>query len=409
MERISSNSKAMSAAEVRSVLILHNAYQQRGGEDNVVEHEVQLLRDAGLNVSVKLVSNDQIVTPTGKLAVAFGASGNSRMANQMVEAAREAKADVVHIHNFWPLITPATHYALSRAGFPVIQTLHNYRLLCANAMLMRGGQVCEDCVTGSRLNSLRHKCYRNSWVGTTASLAMQNATIRDPQWVGSVARFIVLTEFARAKFVEQGIPSDRITVKGNSLADPLASGKEDQKRAGFLFVGRIAEGKGVDLLMSAARELPDSQITIIGGGPLRSRLEAEAPPNARFLGQVPREEVFAAMSTTQWLVLPSTWYEGFPVALVEALAHGLPAIVPQIGGLPDLIGQGQAGLLFKPGSAGELGKTMAKATSEPQMGQQKSIAARDFFEVNFGPEKDRERLLSIYRGAMAAVSGQAKH
>ena len=391
----------MMDGDLGNVLLVHNAYQQRGGEDAVFAHEAALLRDAGLNVQVEAFANDSIHTITRKMRVAINANGDRQMAQRIVQRATDFGADLVHIHNFWPLVTPAAHIALASAGIPVVQTLHNYRLLCANGMLMRDGRVCEDCLSDSRVSALRHRCYRRSIAGTGAVLAMQNASIRNPQWVDSVARFVVLTEFARDKFAAAGIPPERMIVKGNSIVDPLPGDPPKVARKGVLFVGRIAPGKGVALLTKAAELAPDVPVTIIGDGPLRGLLEASAPANVEFLGQLTRDRVFEAMATARWLVLPSTWYEGFPVAVVEALAHGLPVIVPRIGGLPDLIARGEAGLVIEPQNVDALAQALAIANSDDLMAEEKQRAARALYEREYEEAKDRDNLIAIYRQAIA--------
>ena len=380
-------------------MVLHNTYQQRGGEDAVVEHEAELLKAAGLRVTVKTISNDRIQSVSAKIDTVFKSKGDWGLARDIVAEAQSQRAQLVHIHNFWPLVTPATHIALAQAGIAVVQTLHNYRLLCANGMLLRDGMVCEDCITGSRGNAIRHRCYRGSIAGTAAALAMQEASIHNPTWVNSVSKFIALTDFAKRKFVAQGLPESKIVIKGNSLADPIEGGVRETNRDGFLFVGRIAEGKGVELLTEAARQFPDSSFTIVGDGPLKQRLEEDAPDNVVFAGEISRADVFAAMAKARWLVFPSTWYEGFPISLVEALAHGLPAIVPRIGGLSDIIGDGAAGLLFEPGDLRSLVKQIERA-ADPALSDQKGRGARAQYENAFNPDADRDALLEVYSHAV---------
>ena len=385
-------------------MVLHNAYQQRGGEDAVVEHEAELLTAAGLHVTLKTISNDRIRSIPAKIDTVFNAKGDWELARALVAEAQAHRAELVHIHNFWPLVTPAAHIAFAQAGIAVVQTLHNYRLLCANGMLLRDGKVCEDCNTGSRRSAIKHRCYRGSIAGTAAVLAMQDASIHNPTWMNSVSKFIALTDFAKRKFVAQGLPESRIVIKGNSVSDPLAGAVDVANRDGFLFVGRVDEGKGVDILIEAAKQFPQSVFTIVGDGPLKPGLEQLAPDNVVFAGHVPRADVFAAMAKARWLVLPSTWYEGFPISLVEALAHGLPAIVPRIGGLSDVIGDGTAGLLFEPGDAASLAEQIGRAAADTALAEQKGRRARARYETAFNPDADRDALLEIYAQALDDVA-----
>lgn len=382
------------------ILLVHNRYQQRGGEDAVFETERALLEAAGIAVETHEVSNDRITSLASRIGAFARVAGNRPAVRSVLEQAKGGGFDLVHVHNFFPLLSPLLHEALSSCGLPVVQTLHNYRLLCANGMLMRDDRICELCLD-SRHHALLHRCYRGSLAGTLGVLRTQRASIGRPRWIASVDRFIALTEFARSRFVAAGIPADRITVKPNSTPDP-GRDATGQERRGALFVGRMASGKGVGVLLQAWRELPQIGLTVIGEGPELDEARRLAPPNVNFTGFQPRDAVLEQMRRAAFLIMPSTWYEGFPVTLVEALACGLPVIASRLGGLPELVSHGRTGFLFAPGDATDLARTVRHALGGHAAERAAMAArARASYEEFYQPDANLRQLLAVYRAAMA--------
>lgn len=381
------------------VLLVHNRYQERGGEDSVFEAERALLEGAGATVEAHEATNHCIDSLASRIGAFARVSRNGPAIAPLLERVREARFDVVHIHNFFPLLSPYLHEALAGCGLPVVQTLHNFRLLCANGMFLREDRVCELCL-GSKRHALVHRCYRGSLAGTLAVLRAQRASIGNPRWISSVARFIALTDFARERFISAGLPASRIVVKPNSTLDPGSSRSAGDKN-GALFVGRIAPGKGVGVLLEAWRELPHVPLTIVGDGPQIEQARAQAPSNVTFRGLQSRDEVLARMKEAAFLVMPSTWYEGFPVTLVEALACGLPVIASRHGGLPEMVSHGKTGFLSAPGDAQALAATVRHAFGGVVDREAMGRAARASYEEHFLPETNARQLLEIYREAMA--------
>lgn len=244
---------------VSKVLIIHNFYQQSGGEDKVVEQESAMLRSRGIETEHYYVHNDSIQS-----------RGLANMAKLAVEAAwslpefkrikkllLQVKPDVVHVHNFFPVISPSVYHACERLGIPVVQTLHNYRLICPAATFMRGNKVCEKCLHGTLLHSIRHGCYRGSQLQTIPVAAMIKFNDLIGTWQHKVSRYIALTEFARDKFAESGIPLDRIAVKPNFIHHKTVKTQYDPNDRYLLFVGRISAEKGVRNLLQAWSQLED--------------------------------------------------------------------------------------------------------------------------------------------------------
>src|SRR5712692_7087883 len=323
------------------LLLVHNRYRQSGGEDTVFEFEASLLARRGHEVDRVLVSNDDIQSFSEKTRTALSLTWNKAGYALVAGAIERFRPDIVHVHNFFARLSPSVYDAAVEAGIPVVQTLHNFRITCANGLLLRNGAPCELCVTGSPYNAVRFRCYRNSRVGSIAVARMIAAHRRRGTWRKKVARFVALSEFARDRFVAAGLPAERITVKPNGTDDPGA--RPEGPTTAVLYVGRLSEEKGVRTLLEAARGA-SVPIRIVGDGPLRAELEATAPKTVAFLGHLSRDAVLAEMARALCLVVPSIWYENFPMTLVEACAVGLPAIVSRLGALPEIVEDGITGL-----------------------------------------------------------------
>lgn len=380
------------------ILVLHNLYQQRGGEDAVVEAETALLRAGGHDVRVEKVHNDQIVGFAAKTKAFANAAFDAGRYRWMRDVLQDYRADIVHIHNFFPLLTPAVHAAAADMGVPVVQSLHNFRITCANALLLRGGYICEKCVGGSKLWGVYHRCYRGSLPGSLAVVNMQIRAQRQHSWHRHVHRFIALTEFGKSKFVSAGLPAERIAVKPNFL--PKIAPVLQEPRSGGLFVGRLSREKGAHLLIEAWRHLPDVGLTIAGDGPERGRLEAAAPANIRFLGQVGSAEVAREMARAAFLVIPSICYEGFPLTVVEAFSRALPIVASRIGSLAEIVTPGLNGDLFEPGHPESIVEVVQRFLSEASYGQRLGAGALGSYLSLYTAERNLKQLETIYAEAM---------
>jgi glycosyltransferase involved in cell wall biosynthesis len=380
------------------VLILHNFYQNPGGEDTVVAAESALLREAGHEVHVETVSNHAIQTISDRVQAFLRAPYDAARERWIQALIVRHRPDVVHIHNFFPLLTPAVHMAAAKAGAAVVQTLHNFRVICANGFLLRDGAICEKCIHGGPYWALVHRCYRKSMPGSLALVRMQLKAGRDETWQRYVHRFIVLTEFARAKFVDAGLPANKITIKPNFVSqEPVLNEKE---RKGALFVGRLSKEKGVHNLVEAWKNLKGIPLTIVGEGPAREQLEAEAPAHVSFVGWRNQAEVRELMAGAQALLIPSLWYEGLPMTLLEAYSTGLPVIASRIGALVELVDAGTTGLHFAPTDVEDLSSVVRTAFSDPKKLKAMGDAARKVFELKYTPETNLPCLEAIYAAAI---------
>jgi glycosyltransferase involved in cell wall biosynthesis len=381
------------------VLVVHNRYQQRGGEDAVAEDETALLRAAGHAVDTVLVSNDAIAGFADKVRAALDIADGRLMRDVVAEAVRRFRPDVVHVHNFFPLLSPAVHARVRALGPATVQTLHNFRMTCAGATLLRDGAPCELCVGRSPLPGIVHRCYRGSLTGSAALAHMIAAHRRQGTWRRDVDRFIVLSRFAHDIFVRAGVPAERIVVKPNAVDD--AAPADGGARAGVLFVGRLSEEKGVRVLLDAAR-LTCAPITVIGDGPLASALRGSAPDNVRFSGGLTRAAARAAMAWARVLVMPSIWYEGFPVTVAEAFAAGTPVIASRIGALAEIVEDGRTGWLVEPGNVTDLAAAIDRAVADPHDSARRGAAARETYLVRYTARTALASLEAIYAEAIAS-------
>ncbi len=383
------------------ILAVHNRYQRPGGEDQVFVDETALLETRNHRVLRYEVHNDQ-VKQVNRLTLAKDTVWNSSAYRELGALIRRERPDVVHFHNTLPLVSPAGYYAARAEGVPVIQTLHNYRLLCPVALFFRDGRVCEDCM-GKAVPwpGVVHRCYRGSLAasGVIATMLTVHRALRT--WTEMVDVYVALTEFARSKFIEGGLPAGKIVVKPNFVAPDPGRG---QGGGGYaLFVGRLAPEKGTGTMLAAWERLGTRiPLKIVGDGPLRDRVvEAAARrSNVEWLGHRPVEEVHALMGKADMLVFPSEWYETFGRVAVEAFATGTPVIGANIGAVAELVEHGRTGLEFRPGDPEDLVTQVEWALSHPAELRRMRDEVRAEFEAKYTAERNYRALMEIYEAAL---------
>jgi len=388
-----------------TILVVHNAYQQRGGEDAVVAAETRILEEHGHHiVRYERSSNDlRDRNPLVLLSAGIESTWASQSAREMKALIAKEKPDVAHFHNIVPLISPAGYYACHAAGVPVVQTLHNYRLLCPAATFLHQGRVCEDCLGRSvAWPGVARGCYRRSRPAT-AALAMMAAVHRAlATWQTRVDLYIALSHFSRRKFIEGGLPADRIVVKPNfAIAD---SSPKSGAGEYALFVGRLSEEKGLDLLLSAFRSMAMRvPLRIVGVGPLFKTLSREIAgrslSHVELIGHRTAEEVRGIMRGARFLIFPSTCFETFGLAIAEAFACGLPVIATRLGVMEEMIEDGATGLLFELGNAVDLATKVEWAWTHPEEMAVMGRASRAEYEAKYTPERNYRRMVEIYAGA----------
>ncbi|GGL95341.1 glycosyl transferase family 1 [Deinococcus aerolatus] len=382
------------------VLVVHNFYQQAGGEDTVFRAETSLLRRHGHDVRTFTVSND-VIGQTLRLKAAAHTLWNAQVARKIKAMVHEYGSEIVHFHNTFPLLSPAVYSGAHAGGAAVVQTLHNFRLLCANGLFFRDGHVCEDCLGKLPLSAVRHSCYRDSLSASAVVAAMQTVHRAAGTYHTGVDRYIALTEFAREKFIAGGLPAERIAIKPNFLEDSPGAGAGD---GGYvLFVGRLSAEKGIETLLRAWTELGTTiPLCILGDGPLAPQVAeaAHSLPGVSWLGQLDRADVLKLMQGAAFLILPSEWYEGFPMTLIEAWGVGLPVLGSRLGALGALIEPGHTGLLFQPGDANSLVDRARWLWDHPHERQKMRNQVYQAFQASYTPEQNHEQLIAVYTAAL---------
>jgi glycosyltransferase involved in cell wall biosynthesis len=390
-----------------NILLVHNFYQQAGGEDQVFADETKLLRDRGHEVRQFTLHNDA-VDSMGRLSLARRTLWNRESYDALRSAVREHCAQVVHFHNTFPLVSPAGYRAAHDEGAAVVQTLHNYRLLCPVATFFRDGHVCEQCL-GKLVPwpGVAHRCYRNSASASAVVAAMLTVHRALRTWRDEVDVFIALTEFSRSKFVEGGLDPEKVIVKPN-FVDP-DPGVGDGSGGYALFVGRLTEEKGVLTLLRAwQNESIPVPLQIVGDGPLRAQVEAATrtvSSRMEYLGRQPLERVCAIMGSAGVLVFPSQWYEGLPRTIVESFAKGTPVIASRLGSMAELVEDGCTGRLFEPGRASDLARCVTEVfanqtDSTTAAHQAMRRNARLEYERNYTADRNYPLLMSAYQKAL---------
>jgi glycosyltransferase involved in cell wall biosynthesis len=380
------------------ILVVHNAYQHRGGEDAVVDAEVALLREYGHTVEIHQQHNDAL-RQMSRATAAISTVWSQRSAREVDQTCRQFMPDVIHAHNTFPLISPSLYWVAAKHNIPVVQTLHNFRLLCPQAIFLRNGKICEDCIGHLPWRAVARKCYRESTAQTAVLVSMLATHRALGTYRQRVTRYIALNTFARDKYVAGGLPAALFRIKPNfvgSTGTPTWSA-----RHGGLYVGRLSSEKGLDVLAGAARLVPEAHIEVIGTGPMEAL--AKQVFGERYLGFLPLDDILRRMHAARFLVLPSICYENSPRTIVEAFSAGLPVIASRLGALVDIVRDGVTGLLFEPGDAADLAAKIAWADSHPQEMVRMGKAARAEYQARYTPERNYEMLMNIYEDAIESL------
>jgi glycosyltransferase involved in cell wall biosynthesis len=389
------------------VLLVHNAYQQQGGEEAEADAESQLLAEHGHEVIPYRRNNNELenISLPRSIAAGIQAVWASRSQRDLRQIITRERPDVAHFHNTFPLISPSAYYACSEAGLPAVQTLHNYRLLCPGGLLSRDGHFCEECVPRLlKWRGVLHGCYRDSRLASASVATMLAVHSSLGTWRDKIAQFIALSEFSRTKFVEGGLRAAKITVKPNFVSpDPCV---RDSDGDYVISVGRLSIEKGADLLLKAwskmSRAIP---LRVFGDGPVRATLEREKAAlglaNVSFEGALQREAVPRALKQSRFLVFSSQCYENFPLVIAEAYACGVPVVAPRFGAPGEIVHNGVTGLHFEAGEAEDLVRKVEWAWFHPEETREMGRAARLEYETKYTADRNYKTLMKIYERALA--------
>ncbi len=386
------------------ILMVHNAYQQRGGEDVAVAAETKLLRSYGHEV-IDLIRDNAVIPRSRRLLLLRDTLWSTSAADEVRGAIRANEPDLIHVHNTFPQFSPSIYWAADRCGVPVFQTLHNFRLLCAQAMFLRNGGICEDCMGTLPWRGILRKCYRKSSVQSGALVSMLALHRTIGTFRRKVTRYIALSNFSKERFIQGGLPASKLRIKPNFV--DIALGEQSQ-RSGGLFVGRLSEEKGLRVLVRALDAVPlDVECDVIGTGPEANL--AMGHRKCRLLGWQSPDQIYGRMRRAAYLILPSIGYEQFPRTLAEAFGCGLPIIASRLGPLAELIRDGQTGLLFQPGSSVDLARKIEIAERNPELLREMSLNARREYEGNYTAERNYQQLMSIYHEVLSPSEQETEY
>jgi glycosyltransferase involved in cell wall biosynthesis len=383
----------------QSVITVYNRYLTRGGEDEVFESELELLKRHGWRVLPVIEATRHPLGPMDHLRLGVSTLWSKRWYKKFQRLAKMHPASIVHVHNVFPVMSPSVYYAARSAGAAVVQTLHNYRMACPNALCYRDNHPCQDCV--GRVvpwPGVVHRCYRQSRTQTAGVAAMLSFHRAIRTWQSQVDVYIALTDFSRRLLARAGLPADRIVVKPNFVhPDP---GPKEERGDYCLFVGRLASQKGVLTMIRAWQQLSHIPLKVVGdpttpdeGAKLSSLGDS---PGIEYLGRIPRDQVFSLMHRARLLVFPSEWYEGFPLTIAEAFACGVPVVVSRLGAMAEIVEDRKTGLHFGAGDSDDLAWKIEWAWSNGNEVHRMSHEARMEYERKYTAEKNYRMLTEIY-------------
>ncbi len=340
------------------ILFVHNKYRQAGGEDTALALETALLKERGHAVDTLFFNNEEIDEGwMAKVQALKNALYNRSSEKKIIGKIREFAPDIIHVHNLFFVASPSILSGAAKMHVPVVLTVHNYRLICCNALLLRNNQPCEICVKRKLpMAGVRYRCYRGSAAASGMVTLVTGIHKFRHTWQTKVAKYIVLTAFTKEKLLNSslGIPLEQLVIKPNFVPD-LGVGELPRDKF-FLFAGRLAKEKGVYTLLEAFQGMPEKILLVAGEGPEKDLLKVEyqQAENIRFLGKLDNRELSDLMRKCQALVFPSIWYEGLPFVILEAFCAGTPVIASNLGAMSTLIKNGYNGIHFKPGNAPDL-------------------------------------------------------
>lgn len=371
-------------------LIVHNRYSRAGGEEGVVAFQRRLLESRGHSVVMYERSYDEIRRwRFGRLASLFSALYNRRSVCEVRELVQKERPDAAIVHNLFPVISPPVLPVLKKAGVRVLMTLHNYRLVCPTGLFYTHGEICERCgrCAGREWNCLAHKC-EGTWAGSFAYALRGWWSRKKGCFSQNVDRFLALSDFQGDVLSRYtGIPLDRFAVIPNCIAPESMPepGRIEPGRTYVAYVGRLSREKGIDLLLEAARLLPDIEFRVAGRAADGYELP-EAPANVQWLGQLDQAQLADLYAGATAVAVTSRWYEGFPLTVIEAMYYGTPVVVPELAGLPEIVDHGTCGMLYAPGSAAALAECLSQLTADPQKAAALGRKGRERVLKHYNPD-----------------------
>lgn len=381
------------------ILLVHNFYQQFGGEDQVVFHELERLKEKHDVCFYSRHNNDLIhLGPIGKAGAVAATLDSKRTRVDIQALIAEHRPDVAYLHNIYPLISPSIYHVLHSLGVPIVQVIHDFRPLCTNGWFYNKGGVCERCKGGNYLHAIRHRCYKDSYA-YSALYAAALAYARGSGALAKVDAFVCLTDFARRKLASAGVPPERLFVRPNCI-DATEIVPATSSGDYVAYIGRLSREKGVWTLIHAMEHVRGPILKIAGTGPeegaIRDYIEKKRIQNVQLLGFASGSAREEFLRNCMFTIMPSEWYEMFPMVLLEAWAAGKPAIGSRLGAVADLIEDGSTGLLFEPGNHFDLAQKIETLSRSPEYAARMGTQARAVVETKYNPAVSHNLLMQIF-------------
>jgi len=392
------------------ILIVHNLYGDGApsGENFVYHEELRLLRSKNHQVHCHEINNSDLVQSNlpKKLLAGISWVFNLSALLKFYFLVNKVKPDVIHVHNLFPKYSPSILYRPKK--YPLIMTLHNYRLICPSAQLRVGASVCLQCIEEKYFfPSLRNKCFRGSWLMTFPLMLSSNIHKLLDTWNKRVDRFIALTEFQKSMMVAGGINGEKISVRPNYFTGTPKLHPFHLRSHEVAFVGRISEEKGVNMLCEVWEKLGKSApiLNVVGSGPdyIRLREQYSRCSNIKFHGKLDQDSCFRILSRSKFMIVPSLWFEGFPMVIREAFAHGVPVVASNIGSLNEIISRG-GGVTFEAANPESLSMTIKNLMNDDTRLNALSQEAHDRYVTEFSVEINYKKLIEIYDMAITGAS-----
>jgi glycosyltransferase involved in cell wall biosynthesis len=397
-----------------NILQVHNRYKQPGGEWTVVNQEQKLLREKHSVDTFFVENKNEIKGVADRLKLLFRTHYNADSKKKIGAILDRKSFDVMHVHNFFPILSPSIFEAARERSIPSVMSLHNFRLIHPNGLMFHNGKPDHRSVKGSAFRCVLDGVYRNSIIQTAVVAHMIEYHRKKKTWNRIPSAFIALSEFSKELFVEGGLPEERIFIKPNFIEDPLqnlqSQSLNQKKKDEFLYVGRISDEKGVDQLMECwLRHQPNSTLVIAGDGPLKRELElrSKGADNIEWLGQIPREAIMERLSTAKALLFPTRCYEGQPLILLEAMAAGCPVITAKIGNPQNMVLDGSTGFHYQPGDVDDLHEKITEIVEHPDRSLEMGMRARKLYLSKYTPETNLNLLTDIYQKAAELEKNRA--
>jgi glycosyltransferase involved in cell wall biosynthesis len=390
------------------ILLAHAFFQQFGGQDAVALAEREMLERHGHDVIFYSRRNDEIKN--------FGLARKARFIADTVYSRRTARdleslvaanrPDLAYVHNIYPLISPAIYHVLHALGIPVVQCVHDSRPLCSNGLFYTEGQVCERCKGGNYLHGVVHCCYRNNYF-LSGLYAFTLGVNRFANMLDKISAFICLNEFYRTKFLEAGVAANKLFLRPNSIdALPLMPAPAPEARPYAVYFGRLSPEKGLLTLLRAFEQAAPARLKIAGTGPMEAELQQfirdKGLDNVELVGFLSGAQKSELLSRALFAVIPSEWYENFPVVALECFAAAKPIVASRMGGLPSIVSEGETGLLFTAGNATEIAEKVRYMFAHPYEADRMGRRAREIVETKYSRERSYQDLMDIFRKVVAA-------